>query len=67
MYVMQMLSNVGEKTEAAKYFTFFTLFDASGMVANESNAIAGAIVLLLGAIAMYVAGSLVFCKKDLYL
>lgn len=67
MYVMQMLANVGEETEAARYFTFFTLFDASGMVANESNAIAGAIILLLGAITMYVAGSLVFCKKDLYL
>lgn len=67
MYVMQMLANVGEKTEAAKYFTFFTLFDANGIAANEAGAFVGAIALLIGAIAMYVVGSLVFCKKDLFL
>ena len=67
MYVMQMLANVGEKTEAAKYFTFFTLFNANGIAANETGAFAGVIILFLGAIVMYIAGSLVFCKKDLFL
>ena len=67
MYVMQMLANVGEKTEVAKYFTFFTLFDATGIVANNADAFSGAIILLLGAIAMDIAGSIVFCKKDLFL
>ena len=38
MYVMQMLGNVGEKTEFAKYFTFFTLFDANGIVEKTSGA-----------------------------
>ncbi len=67
MYVIQMLGNVGEKTEVAKYFTFFTLFDANGIVANEAGAFAGAIVLIIGAVIMYTMGSVIFCKKDLYL
>ena len=65
MYVLQMLSNVGEKAEVAKYFTFFTLFDADGIAAKEAGAFSGAIVLLIGAIIMYVLGSMVFCKKDI--
>ena len=65
MYIIQMLSNVGEKTEVAKYFTFFTLFDADGIVAKEAGAFTGAIVLLIGACIMFFLGSVVFCKKDL--
>lgn len=65
--VPQMLGNVGEKTEAAKYFTFFTLFDGNGLVANQTSAIVGAILLLAGAIVMYIAGCILFCKKDLSL
>lgn len=67
MYILQMLANVGEKAEVAKYFTFFTLFDANGIVAAEAGAFTGSIVLLAGAIAMYIAGSFIFCKKDLCL
>ena len=67
MYVMQMLGNVGEKTEFAKYFTFFTLFDANGIVEKTSGAFSGAIVLLIGAVVMYVLGSVIFCRKDLFL
>lgn len=65
MYVLQMLSNVGEQGEFAKYFTFFTLFDASGIAANEPGAFTGAAVLLAGAVVLYVLGSVIFCKKDL--
>ena len=67
MYVMQMLGNVGEKTEFAKYFTFFTLFDANGIVEKTSRAFSGAVVLLIGAVVMYVLGSVIFCRKDLFL
>ena len=65
--VMQMLGNVGEKTEFAKYFTFFTLFDANGIVEKTSGAFSGAVVLLIGAVVMYVLGSVIFCRKDLFL
>lgn len=67
MYVLQMLANVGEKTKPARYFTFFTLFDANGIVANEASAFAYSIVLLVGAIIMYVASITIFCKKDICL
>ena len=67
MYVLQMLANTGEKAEAAKYFTFFTLFNADGVVAGESNAIIGAVVLGIGAAVLYAGGIIVFCKKDLHI
>ena len=67
MYVLQMLANVGEKAETAKYFTFFTLFDANGIIAGENNAWIGIAVLLVGAILLFSAGILVFCKKDLHI
>ncbi|MGN0505630.1 MAG: ABC transporter permease [Lachnospiraceae bacterium] len=65
MYVLQMLSNVGEKAEAAKYFTFFTLFDAGKIAAGDAGAFSCSIVLLIGAIAMFTSGAVIFCKKDL--
>lgn len=67
MYILQMLSNVGEKAEAAKYFTFFTLFDANGIVAKETGAYTGAVILFVGAIIMYISGSVIFCRKDICL
>ena len=67
MYVLQMLANVGEKTEAAKYFTFFTLFDAEGIAANQAAAFGRSFILLAGAIILYIAGTAVFCKKDICL
>ncbi len=65
MYVMQMLANVGEKAEAAKYFTCFTLYDASGIVAGEAGAFSNSIILLVGAVVLYVLGIEFFCRKDL--
>lgn len=67
MYVIQMLANVGEKAEAAKYFTFFTLFDAGGIAANEAGAFTGSLILLAGAVVLFTAGSIIFCRKDLHL
>ena len=67
MYVLQMLANTGEKAEAAKYFTLFTLFNADGVVAGESNAIICAVVLGIGAAVLYAGGIIVFCKKDLHI
>ncbi len=67
MYVLQMLANAGEKAEVIKYFTFFTLFDANGVVAGESAATMGVLALLLGAILLYTIAVTVFCKKDLHI
>lgn len=67
MYILQMLANTGKKAEAAKYFTFFTLFDAKGIIANESSAIVGALLLGIGAIVLFITGIVIFCKKDLHL
>lgn len=67
MYVMQMLANVGEKAEKAKYFTAFTLFDAEGIVAGESEAMIGVAVLFAGAVVLFGTGIAVFSKKDLHI
>ncbi len=65
MYVLQMLANAGEKVDIIKYFTFFTLFDANRIISNESHAVIGTIVLFMGAIAFFVIGVRIFCRKDL--
>lgn len=67
MYILQMLANAGEKAEVSKYFTFFTLFDANGIVAGESSAVIGVLILLIGAIGLYTIGITVFCNKDLHI
>ena len=65
MYILQMLANVGEKAEAAKYFSLFTLFDPEGIVAGDTNAIICVGVLLAGAVVLFTLGVVIFSKKDL--
>ena len=67
MYVLQMLANVGGNAEKAKYFTFFTLFRPVGLIAGESNAIASALVLFMGAVMLYAFGIMIFERKDLHI
>ncbi len=67
MYILQMLANTGEKAKVIKYFTFFTLFDANGIIANENSAIIGTLALLICAIIFYSIGITVFCNKDLHI
>ena len=67
MYVLQMLSNAGEKAEMVKYFTLFTLFDPKGSAAGEINAVIGMAVLLFGAIVLFTSEIIVFSKKDLHI
>ena len=64
-YVINMLANVGGDAEAAKYFTFFTLFDPSGIAAGESAAWAGAAVLLAAGAVLYALAVGIFARKDL--
>lgn len=67
MYIFQMLANAAKKAEIVKYFTFFTLFDANGIVARDTGAVAGAIMLGTGAVILYVTGVIVFCRKDFHI
>jgi hypothetical protein len=53
MFALQLLSNVGGYAENAKYFTFFTLFDPDGLIAGESGAIVGIIILFAGAVLLF--------------
>ena len=66
MFLLQMLANAGEAAEKARCFTFFTLFDPKGLAAGEGEAVLFAALLLAGAAALYAAGTVVFCKKDLH-
>ncbi len=67
MYVLEMLSNAGGKAGKMKYCTFFTLFDATGIVAGENRAMLGSLLLLFGAILFFLVGIRTFCKKDLHI
>lgn len=62
--IIQMISDVGEKTEFYKYFTMFTLFDADKIISGEGF-IVQFIALLAIAIVMYGLGFYVFEKRDL--
>lgn len=65
MFVLQMLGNMGGAAQKAKYLTFFTLFNPSGIAAGSSGALAGSLVLLVGAAGLYALAVTIFCKKDL--
>ncbi|MBH1941539.1 ABC transporter permease subunit [Mobilitalea sibirica] len=62
--VLQMLSNVGDKTDFLKYFTLYTLFDPEKIVQGEGY-ILSFIVLFLVALVTYSGGLYVFNKRDL--
>ena len=65
MYVLQMLANTGEKAEAAKYFSVFTLFDPNGLAAGDANALVGTAVLFVGGLMLFSGGIFAFTQKDL--
>ena len=65
MYVLQMLANMGGVAKKAKYFTFFTLFNPSGIAAGDAAALAGCLLLLVGAAGLYALATAIFCRKDL--
>ena len=67
MYVLQMLANVGGAARNARYFTFFTRFDPSGILVGETAALAGGVALFAGAAVLYALGVAMFCRKDLHI
>lgn len=61
----QMLSQAGEKFEALRYATPFTLFDAKALVAGDETAVYCFLILyVLGAV-LFGIGAAVFCKRDI--
>lgn len=64
-YVLNMLANVGGDAQQAKYLTFFTLFDPSGIAAGEASARTRAGILLGAGVLLYALAVVVFHRKDL--
>lgn len=64
-YLLQMLANMGDKLEMLKYITFFTLFDAEGIIAGEGSSYMMMATLVLAGISLYVAAVYAFNKRDL--
>lgn len=67
MYVLHMLANTGGDAEKFKYATFFTLYNPDDIVAGQASAIAGMVILFVGALVLFCAGIAVFDKKDLHI
>lgn len=67
MYVLKMLANVGDRVELLRYTTVFTLYDANAMITGDGGGLIKTLILLVGAICLYTAGVLVFCRKDLHI
>lgn len=63
--LLQMLSQVGDKMDFLKYVTPLTLFQAEELIALDSSAYIGVIVLYVGALFFFLCGIQVFKKRDL--
>ena len=66
-FLIQMVAQIGEGLEDAKYATFFTLFDPYGLADGASEAIAHAGILGIAGVVLIVAAALVFRRRDLAL
>ena len=64
-YLIQMLANMGGKLETLRYITLFTLFQPDKLLAGEAAGWVFAAVLGLLGTALYVAGILLFHRRDL--
>lgn len=62
--VLQMISDVGEKTRFLRYFTLFTLFNPDNIIQGDSY-LPQFIAMLVIAVVMYGLGIYVFNKRDL--
>jgi ABC-2 type transport system permease protein len=62
--LLQMISDVGDKTDFLKYFSLYTLFDPAKITSGEGYAVSF-VVLAAIAVVMYTAGILAFRKRDL--
>lgn len=63
-FLVQMVSQVGEKFEALASITPFSLFDVYGAMEGSSEAAFGAVALLAAALVLFVAAVGVFARRD---
>lgn len=63
-FLINMLSNMGEKLEILKYFSFYTLFPKDQIVAGDSGAIFYNLLLAAIAFVLFGTGIITFMKKD---
>ncbi|HBP66462.1 MAG TPA: hypothetical protein DD730_19930 [Desulfosporosinus sp.] len=63
-FLIQMLANMGGKLENLKYFTLFTLFNTTDIMAGNSI-VSPVLILLAVAIVLYGLGIFIFSKRDL--
>ena len=65
-YVIHMLSSVGEKTAWLKNLTIFSFYDVDRIIAGESTFVGG-LALTAMAVVAYVAGIMIFSRRDIVL
>lgn len=66
-FLIQMISNMGEKLENLKYITIYTLLPAAKIVQGESGYWQENLALAVIAAALFAGGSWWFCHRDLSL
>ena len=64
-YILQALANMGGNAEKAKYFTFLTLFNPTGIMEAEVMALAGGGILWVSSFLLFATAINIFSKKDL--
>lgn len=64
-FLIQMLSNMGEKLEKLKYFTIYTLLPADEIISGQGGYLINHIVLAAIAIVLFGTGAWIFTKRDL--
>lgn len=64
-FLMQMISNMGEKLENLKYLTVYTLLPTSKIVEGESGVWCQNVIMLGLAVVLFSGGSWWFCRRDL--
>lgn len=64
-FLMQMISNMGEKLENLKYLTVYTLLPASKIVEGESGVWCQNVIMFVLAVVLFSGGIWWFCRRDL--
>lgn len=66
-FLMQMISNMGEKLEVLKYFTIYSLLPAADIVQGQSGYWMENVILSAIAVVLFTAGGAWFCRRDIAL
>ncbi|MEG0227799.1 MAG: ABC transporter permease subunit [Lachnospiraceae bacterium] len=64
-YVIQMMSNMGEKLEKLKYATMYTLFPGKEIIKGTGGVILPCLILAGIWLGLHIVGTIIFTKKDL--